>query len=182
MTQLIEFCPSEFKPLLLAALYTGCRYAGSCALKVGDFNGSTIHIRHSKSGKPRFQPLPNEATEFFAAACDGRDSAETMFTHSQGRHKGKAWTHSQQRHWMLVACEFAGIKPAISYHLVRHCYASHLAMNNVPMPVIAALLGHANGDLRMVTKHYAHLSDGYVSEQFKANFPSFKPSTPLQGE
>jgi hypothetical protein len=32
-------------------------------------------------------------------------------------------------------------------------------MNDVQMHVIAALLGHANGDLRMVTKHYGHLSD-----------------------
>jgi hypothetical protein len=50
-------------------------------------------------------------------------------------------------------------------------YGSHLAMNNVPMHVIAALLGHPNGDLRMLTKYYAHLSDSYISEQLKANLP-----------
>jgi hypothetical protein len=41
-------------------------------------------------------------------------------------------------------------------------------MNNLPMPVIAALLGHANGDLRMVTKQYAHLSDSYVSDTLES--------------
>ena len=30
--------------------------------------------------------------------------------------------------------------------------------------VIAALLGHANGDMRMGTKHHAHLSDSYASD------------------
>jgi hypothetical protein len=46
-------------------------------------------------------------------------------------------------------------------------------MNNVPMHVIAALLGHANGDLRMVTKHCTHLSDSYVSDTLRAGLPSF---------
>jgi hypothetical protein len=41
-------------------------------------------------------------------------------------------------------------------------------MNNTPMLVIAALLGHADGDLRMVTKHYAHLSDSYVSDTLES--------------
>jgi integrase len=73
---------------------------------------------------------------------------------------------------MQAPSEFADAKPAISYHIPRQGHGSHLAMNNTPMPVIAALLGHANGDLRMVTKHYAHLSDSYASDTPRANLPS----------
>jgi integrase len=126
-----------------------------------------------KGGKPRWIPLTDEGKAFFAGVCAGRDTNDLMFAHTQGRHKGEAWDHSQQRHWMQAACEFAEIKPAIGYHILRHCYGSHLAMNNVLTHVIAALLGHANGDLRMVTKHYGHLSDSYISDTLKANLPSF---------
>jgi integrase len=180
--RLIQFCPSEFKSMIQAPIYTGMRYGEVCALVVGDFNGETIHIGRSKGGKPRWIPLTDEGKEFFAGVCAGRSADELMFTHTQGSHKGEAWDQGQQRHWMLAACEFADIKPAISYHILRHAYGSHLAMNNVPMHVIAALLGHANGDLRMVTKHYAHLSDSYISDQLKANLPSFRVDPLSQGE
>ena len=44
-----------------------------------------------------------------------------------------------------------------------------LAMQGVPMPVIARQLGHA--DTRMTEKHYAHLSPNYVADTIRAHFP-----------
>jgi integrase len=43
----------------------------------------------------------------------------------------------------------------VNFHILRHTHGSHLAMNGVPLGVIAAQLGHA--DTRMTEKHYAHL-------------------------
>ena len=57
---------------------------------------------------------------------------------------------------MLEACKHAKIKPAISFHVLRHTHGSTLAMRGVPMGVIAEQLGHA--DTRMTEKHYAHLA------------------------
>jgi hypothetical protein len=42
-------------------------------------------------------PLTDEGTAFFAGVIAGLGSGELMFAHTQGRHKGKAWGHSQQR-------------------------------------------------------------------------------------
>jgi integrase len=46
---------AQFRPLVQAALQTGCRYGGLHALKAQDFNpeSGTIHIRTSKGGKAR---------------------------------------------------------------------------------------------------------------------------------
>jgi integrase len=56
----------------------------------------------------------------------------------------------------------AGIAPPAPFHVLRHTYASRLAMRGTPMPVIAAQLGHA--DTCMTERHYAHLAPSYVSE------------------
>src|SRR5262249_51626341 len=64
-----------------------------------------------------------------------------------------------------------GITPPVTFHVLRHTHASHLAMRGVPMGVIAKQLGHA--DTRMTEKHYAHLSPNYVAETIRASLPTF---------
>ena len=71
---------------------------------------------------------------------------------------------------MLEACRRAKIKPAISFHGLRHTHGSILAMRAVPMAVIAEQLGHA--DTRMTEKHYAHLAPSYVADTIRAHFPT----------
>lgn len=181
---LIDACPSEFRAMVRGALYTGCRYGELTAMRVDAFNpdANTIHVERSKSGKGRYIPLTEEGAAFFASIAGERKADAPMFTHAPLSHRkakpstdGKpeleAWEDSQQRYWMLQACETAKIAPAIGFHILRHTYASQLAMNGTPMPVIAALLGHS--DTRMTEKHYGHLSPSYVAETLRANLPSF---------
>jgi integrase len=70
----------------------------------------------------------------------------------------------------LDASERAKIKPAISFHVLRHTHGSTLAMRGVPMGVIAEQLGHA--DTRITEKHYAHLAPSYVADTIRAHFPT----------
>lgn len=171
--RLIEVCPADFRKLVRAALYTGARYAEITSLRVNAFDpiANTIHIAMSKSGKARHIALSDEGTEFFESVASGKTNDEFLFTHESGRHEGKPWDHSQQTYWMNQVCEAATITPAISFHILRHTYASQLAMSKTPMPVIAAQLGHA--DTRMTERHYAHLGQSYVADVVRANLPSF---------
>jgi integrase len=171
--RIIEVCPSDFRMLVRAALYTGARYAEITSLRVNAFNAgsNTIHIAMSKSGKARNIALSDEGTAFFESVAYGKSDDAFLFTHQVGRHEGRPWDHSQQTYWMNQVCKDAGIEPAISFHILRHTYASQLAMNKTPMPVIAAQLGHA--DTRMTERHYAHLGQSYVADVVRANLPSF---------
>jgi len=54
--------------------------------------------------------------------------------------------------------------------VLRHTYASHLAMNGIPLPVVAANLGHT--DTRMIDKHYAHPEKSYIEDSIRANAPT----------
>jgi integrase len=71
---------------------------------------------------------------------------------------------------MMEACKRAKIKPAVSFHVLRHTHGSTLAMRGVPMGIIAEQLGHA--DTRMTEKHYAHLALSYVADTIRAHFPN----------
>jgi integrase len=71
---------------------------------------------------------------------------------------------------VLEACQRAKIKPAVSFHVLRHTHGSTLAMRGVPMGVIAEQLGHA--DTQMTEKHYAHLAPSYVADTIRAHFPT----------
>lgn len=165
--RLVNACAPDFRVLVRGALFTGCRYGELAALRVSDFNpdADTLTVRTSKSGKPRHVVLTDEARAFFADITAGRAGTEAMFS----RADGKPWGTSHQQRPLADACTAAKIEPAISFHVLRHTHGSLLAMQGVPMPVIARQLGHA--DTRMTEKHYAHLSPDYVADTIRAHFP-----------
>jgi integrase len=84
---------------------------------------------------------------------------------------GTAWTMSHQLRPMAEAVERAKIKPAISFHGLRHTWASLAVMNGVPLMVVARNLGHA--DTRMVEKHYGHLAPSFIADAIRDGAPQF---------
>jgi integrase len=169
ITRLVNGCAVDFRNLVNAALLTGCRLGELTALRVDDFNpdAGTLRISESKSGKPRHVVLTAEGQQLFASLVAGRPADAVMLT----RANGSAWGKSRQRRPMLEACQRAGIKPAVGFHVLRHSYASHLVMAGVPLQVAAQNLGHA--DTRMTEKHYAHLAPSYVAETIRKLAPEF---------
>lgn len=57
-------------------------------------------------------------------------------------------------------CKWADLRP-IGWHVLRHTFASHLAMNGRSLKEIQELLGHS--DIRQ-TMRYAHLTPGVKQE------------------
>ncbi len=173
--RLVNACPADFRAIVRAAMLTGCRYGELAALRAADFNpdAGTLAIRASKSGKARHVVLTDEGRDFFAQAAAGKARGDVLLT----RTDGKSWAKSHQQRPLAVACQRAKISPAVSFHVLRHTHGSLLAMQGVPLPVIARQLGHA--DTRMTEKHYAHLSPSYVADTIRASFPRLgivKPS------
>jgi integrase len=153
-----------------AALATGARYGELAALTVSDFNADagTVHVRISKSGKGRHIVLNAEGIALFKSLVAGKDGAALLLP----RPDGAAWAASQQRRPMIDACKHGSITPPITFHGMRHTWASHAVMNGTPLMVVARNLGHR--DTRMVEKHYGHLAPNYVSDEIRKNAPVFK--------
>lgn len=166
--RLVNACDGAFRDLVRAALLTGCRYGELTRMRASDFGAEagTITVRESKAGKPRHVALTDEGQQLFTALTAGKTGRDPIFV----RDDGEPWGPSHQQRPLEAASKRAKILPAATFHILRHTYASSLAMKGVPMGVIAAQLGHA--DTRMTEKHYAHLAPNYVAETVRAALPA----------
>lgn len=162
-------CRADFRRLKRAALATGARYGELAALRVSDFNldSGTVHVRKSKNGKERHIVLNDEGIALFKSLAIGKSSNALLLA----REDGSPWGASHQRWPMQEACKRAGITPPISFHGLRHTYASHAVMNGVPLLIVARNLGHS--DTRMVEKHYGHLASSFITEAIRKGAPVF---------
>jgi integrase len=166
--RLIKAADPEFRPLVQAALQTGCRYGELVRLEVRDFDADagTVAIRRSKSGHARHVHLTDEGRQLFATLTAGRSDRDLVL------HKnGGPWREAHQVRPMRDACAGAKIEPPVSFHTLRHTWASLAVMNSVPLMVVARNLGHV--DTRMVERHYGHLAPSYVAEAIRNGAPKF---------
>jgi integrase len=170
--RLINACDPDFRPIVHAALLTGCRYGELRAMCVRDYQRGKLHIPRSKSGKPRTVVLTEEGSKFFDAMTVGKSPDAPMFV----REDGDEWGPSHQIRRMDEACAGARIKPAIGFHALRHTWASLAVMNGMPLLVVARSLGHAT--TAMVERHYGHLADSFIDEAIRNAAPRFGISLP----
>jgi integrase len=168
VTALIRACAPDFERLVKGALLTGARYGELTALRVADFQAGDgrIYISTSKNGESRYVDLNSEGVAFFVTLTKNRVSSEEIFL----RASGTPWKTSEQQRPMDAACLIAKIK-GVTFHILRHTYASHSVMNGMPIEVLAEVLGHK--DTRITMRHYAHFSHSYKREIVRAMAPGF---------
>jgi integrase len=166
--RLLNACEPDFRNLVRAALETGCRYSELTRLVVGDLNqdAGTLHIRKSKSGKPRYVILTQDGLKFFAQLCAGQGNND----HILKRADGLPWAHGYQSRPMDAAVKRAKLS-GVTFHSLRHTWASLSVMSGMPLMVVARNLGHR--DTKMVELHYGHLSPGFLNETIQKFAPRF---------
>jgi integrase len=167
--RLVNACDPDFRALVRGALETGCRYSELTRLEVHDFNADvgTVTVRKSKNSKARHVVLTEQGAAFFRQMCAGRAGDALIFVKANC----EAWQASQQNARMHEANARAQLKPPITFHGLRHTWASHAVMNGVPMIVVGKNLGHA--DTNMVEKHYGHLAPSFINEAIRAGAPKY---------
>jgi integrase len=172
--KLIEVCPAEFKELIMGALLTGCRYGELIRLKCKDYDpgNGTIFIADSKSGKPRHIFLTEEGKNLFDKLTAKCEPENPMFTHTRNtRNNGivtAGWQRFEQMRLLHEACKEAGIEK-VTFHELRHTYASTLVNRGCSLYVVAHQLGHSGTS--MVEKHYGHLAPSTVRDEVMRTMP-----------
>jgi integrase len=175
--RLVNVCPPDFKKLVRGALLTGCRYSELARIKCKDYNPNTevptVFIAESKNGKSRYVFLTDEGIKLFDELTASDNPESYVFTRDSTARRSRGdlentWGHSEQKRFMMTACKAAGVQ--VTFHELRHTYASMLVNSRCPLPVVAQQLGHS--DTRMVEKHYGHLAPSYVADMVKATMPT----------
>jgi integrase len=146
--------------MILMALRTGMRQGELRGLQWSsiDWQNQSLAVRHSrcdyqkelvspKSNKERYIPLDIDLYEML---------------YKRKKHSGYVFADEDRQpfdgerliHRLAKVCEKAGLRK-ITWHILRHTFATHLAGKSVPLHAVQALLGHSN---IITTMRYAHVA------------------------
>lgn len=98
-----------------------------------------------------------------------RGIVEAHIKPTLGRIELNKLTQGKVKAWR-DACDAAELE-GVTFHILRHTYASHSLMNGMTIEVLAQQLGHK--DTRITMRHYAHLCPTFKQESVRRNAPSF---------
>ncbi len=147
-----------FRDMVLFALKTGLRFGEIIAVEWDDidFSQKLLTVRKSivlgevgspKSNKFRYIPLTDEVIEMLKE----RGNKEGYIFTEENNLALKP-PYCAKKLWRL--CDQAGVR-RISWHVLRHTFASHLVQKGVSIKAVQELLGHS--DIK-TTLRYAHIS------------------------
>lgn len=132
----------EIRSAILVAAYTGLRASELLALTSTDLRKDTLTVGTSKNGKPRLIPFPSLLRGPLSALPLGLDYWQL--------HKG-----------FSAARKAAGLGPEVTFHTLRHSFASWMINAGVDILTLSKLLGHSSVN---VTQRYAHLYDSTLRD------------------
>ena len=128
-------------------LLTGCRSGEMLKLRWREVEDDTLELEDSKTG-PRQVLLSPEARAIIEQ--QPRSGSPWVFPSPVNPARARV----DLSLWKRVR-KLAGIED-VRLHDLRHTFASQAAMQGIPLPVVARLLGHAQVQM---TLRYAHVSD-----------------------
>jgi integrase len=166
-------CAADIRKIAQGGLLTGARWSELRRMRAGDYdsNAGTVLIAQTKRKKSRHIYLTDEGKRAFTEWTSGLARDELVFT----RTSGEPWGSHDQHRPMSEARAAAGLDDQVTFHTLRHTYASTLVKAGVHLSIVAQSLGHA--DTRMVEKHYGHLAPSHVAQAIRAHLPSFGVET-----
>ena len=147
--------------LALLSVYTGCRAGEAFGLRAGDvnFDASFVTYADTKNGDVRHIPMSGPVREMLQRrVATAKGPAELLFKSTKNDHIAEL-SHAFGRVCKKLFNE--GVKDRrfkVTYHSLRHTFASHLALGGESLYTLADLLGHRT--LQMV-KRYSHLTQGH---------------------
>src|SRR5262249_17131987 len=91
--RLLNAADPDFREIVYAGLYTGCRWSELRNLAPGDVNSAagTVTIHRSKSGKGRHVVLNGDGVRFFETAVAKAGQRAHLFVRADGKPWGSNW-------------------------------------------------------------------------------------------
>ena len=158
---------------LLQLVYaTGMRVSELVSLDVADVNLEGRLVRcMGKGSKERVIPIHAQAAYALQTYVrHGRPALAKSVTVKALflNHRGERLT--RQGFWLILKnyAKAAGIGAAITPHVLRHSFATHMLRGGAPLRNVQELLGHANIS---TTQIYTHLTSDHVRDEYAKAHP-----------
>lgn len=137
----------ELQLALVLALWTGQRQGDLLRLTWSAYDGSTIKLKQSKTGRRVVIPVGPTLRDHLTAA---KRRAVTILTNTEGN----TWTSDGFRASWGKACDRAKIED-VTFHDIRGSAVTRLALAGASVPEIASLTGHSLKDAEDILQtHY----------------------------
>jgi integrase len=165
--------------MMLVGLRTGLRIGELRGLQWGDidWDRALVNVRRTDPGRPNLDVnSPKGNRPRLVPLTPDAKSALLAWYRDAERRKAQHWVFPGVSSWQGKAryttrgesncstamgriAKAAGLDEEVTFHTLRHTYASWLVMRGLPLSAIQELLGHAS--IRQ-TERYAHLAPGFA--------------------
>jgi integrase/recombinase XerD len=149
---------------------TGVRVSEIIAVKVADINLEIGFAKvFGKGGKERIVPIGKIAAPYIQQYIENvranmvkknkkQSTTDILFLNWHGE------PLTRQGFWKIIKwrARCAGITKAVSPHIIRHSFATHLIENSADLRSVQEMLGHAN---IVTTQAYTHLNHGRLKTE-----------------
>ena len=149
----------KHKALLMTSYSGGLRLGETLALIPSDIDSARMMIRieQGKGRKDRYVMLSSTLLTQLRIYFKAFRPVRWLF---EGRTPGEPLSPSTAEKVFTTAAGRAGIKKGVSFHSLRHAFATHLLEGGTNIRVIQALLGH---QCLTTTQLYTHVARTYVN-------------------
>lgn len=153
----------KHKALLALAYSSGVRREEAQQLKVSNIDSSRmrIHVTNGKGRKDRYTILSYKALELLRTYY--KASRPSVYLFESSYKKGGFLSASSLNNIVKNSAKKAGIQKRISFHTLRHTFATHLLETGVNIKLIQQLLGHSSIKTTMVYLHIANIEPGSIT-------------------
>jgi len=133
---------AKYRLMIALGYACGLRVSEVVGLVVGDMDvdGLVVHVKGGKGKKDRISVLPEKLRHDLKNFIGGKRVDEYVFGSNRG---GKLTTTSLQK-MFRKSLAAAGIRKPVTFHSLRHSFATHLLENGVDVRYVQELLGHSN--------------------------------------
>jgi len=158
---IFDACPNlKHRALLMTSYSGGLRLGETLGLLLSDIDSRrmVIRVEQGKGRKDRCVMLSQKLLDTLRLYYRAVRPQRYLF---EGKRKGEPLSHSTAEKVFTAAVGRVGIRKGVSFHSLRHAFATHLLEDGTNIRVIQALLGHQS---LMSTQVYTHVARTYVNE------------------
>ena len=149
-----ELLNKKHRLLVGLAYGAGLRVSEAIAVRVGDldFDRGLLYVRQGKGRKDRVTLIPNTFSKQLQNVCSIKDSKDWLFESQRG---GQLSSRTAQKIFEQ-ACKRAKISKSVTFHSLRHSFATHMLEQGTDIRYVQELLGHAS---LKTTQRYTQLTE-----------------------